>query len=329
MEPNRLRPEKRLGLQPENPGRDFLKIMTDNTPSTLAHRGTPYRQICAICFFALSGVLLFLSTPAPCLAPPPGEPARTTPDPKRLSLAISGAYEGAEKDIWWLAAKERSYRSPREIEQHIELDWLQGFNFRTIRRGDPSRKWVALTFDDGPHASTTPQLLKILKEYHAKATFFVVGMMAEANPELVLEESTEGHLLANHTYHHVNLTKIPEKYIAVELDACSLVLEHITGKRTRFFRPPGGDYNPLVSKLSENLGYTMVLWTDDPGDYASPGDRLVESRLLARISSGGIILLHDGVKETLEILPRILSILKAEGYSFVTVDAFLDSKPRW
>ncbi|NLH95519.1 MAG: polysaccharide deacetylase family protein [Synergistaceae bacterium] len=103
----------------------------------------------------------------------------------------------------------------------------------TKKRCSPNQKWVALTFDDGPHPNTTPRLLSILKAHHAKAIFFLVGMMAEAYPDLVLEEQQAGHLIANHTYHHVNLTKIHDNDVGTELEACRLVLQHITGEKPR------------------------------------------------------------------------------------------------
>ena len=244
------------------------------------------------------------------------------PDPGRLSMAISGAYEEAEKDPWWIAAKERADTLLKVTGKHVDLDWLRGFGDRTLKRGSPNRKWVALTFDDGPHPNTTPRLLSILKAHHAKATFFLVGMMAEAYPDLVLEEQQAGHLIANHTYHHVNLTKIHDNDVGTELEACGLVLQHITGQKPKFFRPPGGDYNPVVLKIAENLGYRMVLWTDDPGDYSNPGNQVIVSRLLKRLSQGGILVLHDGPLQTLDILPKILSSLEKEGYTLVTLEDY-------
>lgn len=284
-------------------------------------------RICLIFIAYINVFILLMQAPACALAADhenmPSGKTTIHFSPARLALAISGAYEGAEKDIWWRAAKERAYRSPADIERQSVLDLLHWFKFKPMKRGDPSKKMIAITFDDGPHPLTTPRILEILKEHGAKATFFVVGMMAEANPDLILEEAKGGHLIANHTYHHVNLTKIPREYIGIELKACELVIKHITGRKTMFFRPPGGDYNPFVSEVADKLGYTMVLWTDDPGDYASLGGQLLRSRLLSKISPGGIILLHDGLQETIDFLPQLLSILKAEGYTFVTVDAFL------
>ena len=101
------------------------------------------------------------------------------------------------------------------------------------------------------------------------------------------------------------------------------MLANITGAPPHLFRPPGGDYDKDVAEVSEALGYTIVLWTDDPGDYASPGDQVISKRLLARVSNSGIILIHDGIRQTLDVLPRIITYLKKRGFEFVTIDQML------
>ncbi len=188
------------------------------------------------------------------------------------------------------------------------------------RRGNPQERTLALTFDDGPHPVFTPRLLAILRRYHVKATFFVVGKMAQQHPELVRAEVAAGHLIGNHTFHHVNLTRIPDSEVRNEWLACQLVVKGITGQTMRYDRPPGGDWDASVVREAERLGLTTVLWTDDPGDYASPGDRKIETRVLDRINNGGIILLHDGIQQTLDVLPQIIEHLQSHGYRFVTVD---------
>jgi peptidoglycan/xylan/chitin deacetylase (PgdA/CDA1 family) len=190
-------------------------------------------------------------------------------------------------------------------------------------RGDKAKKRIAITFDDGPHPQFTPKILAVLKQHDTRATFFLVGEMAEKYPGLVRAEIAAGHNVGNHTYHHVNLTQIPEEFVATEIKACGLVLDNITGKAPHLFRPPGGDYNRLVAETAEAEGYVMVLWTDDPGDYASPGEKVIETRTLDSISNGGIILIHDGVQETVDVLPRIIEYLKAKGFQLVTIDELM------
>jgi peptidoglycan/xylan/chitin deacetylase (PgdA/CDA1 family) len=188
-----------------------------------------------------------------------------------------------------------------------------------LQHGNLKLKEVALTFDDGPHPQFTPQLLDLLRKYDIKATFFVVGKMAEKYPDLVKTEAEEGHVVGNHTYDHVNLTRIPQTQVQVEWQACSDVVKDILGKAPRYCRPPGGDFDGEVVAAAERCGLTTVLWTDDPGDYTSPGDGRIETRTLSRISNGGIILLHDGIQQTIDVLPQIIEHLQHRGYKFVTI----------
>jgi peptidoglycan/xylan/chitin deacetylase (PgdA/CDA1 family) len=219
---------------------------------------------------------------------------------------------------FWERAKAESYKSVGELlaQNHHEL--RKGLRYDKLFRGDPDIKAIALTFDDGPHPDFTPQILAILKRYGVKATFFVVGEMADKYPKGIRAEHEAGHVIGNHTYHHVNLTRIPLLEIATEWQACEDVVKSITGQTMRFCRPPGGDYDQDVILAAMALGLTTVLWTDDPGDYASPGDKLIERRVLDRIRNGGIVLLHDGVQQTIDILPQVIEHLLSRGYRFVT-----------
>lgn len=118
--------------------------------------------------------------------------------------------------------------------------------------------------------------------------------------------------------HHVSPVKIPREYVADEIKACGDVVRSVTGYAPRFFRPPGGEYDRRVAEASEALGYTMALWTDDPGDYASPGEEVILRRTLDSAAPGGILLLHDGVGQTVAVLPRLIRERKARGYEAAT-----------
>lgn len=228
-------------------------------------------------------------------------------------------------DRIWQAAQNEVYADVEELNRQDRAEAERGEHLRKLMRGDPSRKWIALTFDDGPHMGYTPKLLTILKRYNVKATFFVVGVKAEEAPYLVLDEIRAGHSIGNHTYHHVNLTRIPAHLVAAEIYACGDVLKTITGRSTHLFRPPGGDYSEDVGEMANILGYTLILWTDDPGDYARPGGYTIETRTLGHVSNGAVILLHDGIQETIDVLPTIIETLKKRGYRFVTVDEMLNA----
>jgi peptidoglycan-N-acetylglucosamine deacetylase len=232
----------------------------------------------------------------------------------------------AETDPHWEDARKIVARSVMDLYTQHGPELGKSATVHTLIRGDISKKEIALTFDDGPHPTYTPKLLAILKQFNAKATFFVVGEMAEKYPNLIRDEIAAGHSVGNHTYHHVNLTKISPEYVATEIKACGEVIRDITGKPPHLFRPPGGDFNRQVSMVSTALDYTTVLWTDDPGDYASPGEAVINSRLMSSVNNGGIILIHDGIQQTIDVLPKILKVLQERGYKFVTIDEMLAHK---
>lgn len=248
-------------------------------------------------------------------------PQNSSPNAKTITASLKMVR--AERDRYWLNARREVYRSVLELVAQQDSEADRGIHYAKFFHGDQSRKEVALTFDDGPHPKYTPQLLRILKEEDVPATFFVVGEMAEKHADLIRADVAGGHIIGNHTYHHVSLVKIPPEYIATEIKACGEVIESILGRPPHLFRPPGGEYDQDVAQAAEALGYKIVLWTDDPGDYASPGRDVIEQRTLDRVGNGGIILLHDGIQQTINILPDLIHKLKARGYRFVTIDDML------
>jgi peptidoglycan/xylan/chitin deacetylase (PgdA/CDA1 family) len=179
-------------------------------------------------------------------------------------------------------------------------------------------KEIALTFDDGPHPLFTPRLLAVLRNLHVPATFFVVGKMAERAPNLIREEVASGFDVENHTYHHVSLTKLPTEQALDEIEACGMVVEDITGRAPHLFRPPGGRFTAEVAADAAEMGYTTVLWTDDPGDYQSPPESVILARALRSARNGGILLLHDGIPATIDALPVLVADLRAQGYTIVS-----------
>jgi len=199
------------------------------------------------------------------------------------------------------------------------FDLEQDIKWNRMVRGSRSRKLVALTFDDGPHAGYTVKLLQVLKALHVKATFFLVGKQVDKFPSLVQMEALEGHELGNHTYDHVDLTQIPPELIGFELDECDRAIRRATGSSARFFRPPGGQFAPDVVREATRRHFITALWSDDPGDYSKPGADVVLQRTLDHLSNGSVILLHDGIPDTLSVLPTFVSEARRRGYEFVTM----------
>jgi peptidoglycan-N-acetylglucosamine deacetylase len=191
--------------------------------------------------------------------------------------------------------------------------------------GDPNSARAALTFDDAPHPLYEPLLLDTLRRNNVKATFFCIGRNAKAYPYFVRDMINQGHEIGNHTYHHVRLPQLPEAEVRDELEQANQTLEQISGTRIRFFRPPGGDYSPATLRISKSLGLTTAFWTDDPGDFDNLGDAALESRLIRKLRPGGIVLLHDNVIDTIQVLPAFLRTATRRGITLETLGALAKS----
>ena len=221
---------------------------------------------------------------------------------------------------FWNRAEKEDYKSPEELLAQNAREIRKSSAYSKLMRGDKRSKGIALTFDDGPHPAYTPQLLAILKKYRIKATFFVIGKMVEQYPDLILAEDTAGNQIGNHTYHHVNLKHVPLDEIALEWQACNAAVKSLIHKEMEYCRPPGGDYDADAITAAMDAGLKTVLWTDDPGDYTSPGDKVIEQRVMNQIKNGGIILLHDGIQQTIDMLPQIIETLQKRGFKFQTIE---------
>src|SRR6266404_4504067 len=206
---------------------------------------------------------------------------------------------------------------------------------------DLPAKSIVLTFDDGPHPRYTDEILAILKKYNARAFFFDVGknlgavnqsdVKLSANSNVSKRVLEAGHLLANHSYSHPDLTKLSPAERSKEIVNTSLLLEKVTGTKTTLFRPPYGAKNAAVLKEVEALGMTSILWTLDSLDWADPISESVAQRVLAQVATAkkGILLMHDIHKQSVAALPRILEELSKQGYTFLILqgDQFVPSTP--
>lgn len=199
---------------------------------------------------------------------------------------------------------------------------LQGSNeiakSRKIQSTDCKK--VALTFDDGPHPVYTEQLLDGLKDRGVHASFFVTGEHAALHPEIIKRMQEDGHLIGNHTYSHMQLRKDNRDAYKAELEQTNGVLEEITGQETVFVRPPYGSWD---KQFETELNMIPVLWSVDPLDWCSGSAACVEQRILANVSDGDIILLHDYYDTSVTAALTVVDALLEEGYEFVTVDEML------
>ncbi len=191
----------------------------------------------------------------------------------------------------------------------------------------PAKPRIALTFDDGPSARYTGEILDILAEYGVKATFFAVGVNAEKHPDLLRRVAAEGHEIGNHTYSHPHLQKMDEAKLAEELTRTAVLIESITGKCPTLFRPPEGVVTASVKTAALQGGYRLVLWTIDTRDWAKNAVGNIVSEVKAHVADGAIILFHDwvaGDSPTPAALRRVIPYLLEQGYDIVPVSALAD-----
>ncbi|GAA4259262.1 bifunctional polysaccharide deacetylase/glycosyltransferase family 2 protein [Dactylosporangium darangshiense] len=192
---------------------------------------------------------------------------------------------------------------------------------------------MALTFDDGPDPRWTPQLLDLLRQYHAHATFFVIGAQVNRYPELVRRMVAEGHEVGVHTFTHPDLSAEPEWRQRLELTLTANAIASATGRAPRLMRPPYSSTpdaldtaSTAVLRTAAGQGYLAVLADRDTRDWERPGaDAIVRAALAGPPGAGSVVMLHDGGGErsqTVEATRRILA--GGQATRFITVPAGLD-----
>ena len=157
-----------------------------------------------------------------------------------------------------------------------------------IKNNSNNSKEIALTFDDGPHPKETAKILDILKKYNAKATFFVVGKHVKWYPDSVIRASKEGHEIGNHTFTHPDISTLSNEQLKTEIKNCEDIIIEKTGKKPVLFRPPFGNYNErCLKELSQDLGYTVVLWSGvDAKDWRNPPASQIADKIIKNVKPG-------------------------------------------
>ena len=183
-------------------------------------------------------------------------------------------------------------------------------------------KVIALTFDDGP-GPYTAHLLDVLDQYGAKATFFLIGSKVSSQANVVRSSHARGHQLGNHSWSHPELPKLPVDQIAGEIDRTNDAIKQATGVTPAILRPPYGAVNGVVLEQLRLRGMSSILWSVDTRDWADRNSDIVCSRAVAGARPGAVILMHDIHQTSVGAVPCILSALKQQGYSFVTVQGLI------
>lgn len=262
-----------------------------------------------------------------------------------ISAKLPGHHSQPDSDSSQVKA---SILDPKETYSKVVAQWAKLDNLKILNlpvpvqfQGKTSRevklkvqekeapiKALALTFDDGPWPNTTSKILATLKQQKVKATFFVIGKHVKLYPQTLKQVVAEGHAIGNHTWSH-EYGSYSEAAAARELDETAKLVYKITGVNTALFRPPAGILNNGLVATAQEKKYAVITWSVDSKDWLTRGSTsqsLVES-VLKDVKPGGIILMHDGGGDrttTVQALPQIITQLKKQGYTFVTVPELME-----
>ncbi len=203
----------------------------------------------------------------------------------------------------------------------------------TTHGGAPGKPpQLALTFDDGPHPTYTPQILKILADHKARATFFTLGCWVAKYPDLVKQAAANGNEIGCHTWSHPDCTKLSSAAIRRQVQRWEAVAEPLIGGRVRHFRPPYGAVNARVRGVVNSMGYTVVMWSGETHDWRRPGAEAIYDRVMAAAREGAVILMHDGGgprNQTVAAVRRLVPALQAKDYRLVTLSELYSKGDVW
>ena len=249
-------------------------------------------------------------------------------------LAVVGLVAGCSSGVGPRSAIARSGlrlaaatgRSPRAISRPREASRP----IADVEDVTTTQHVVALTFDDGPDSRWTPSVLRILREEHATATFFVLGPAVLRHPDLVRTERDQGAEIGCHGWSHVVLMQRTARQLLDDYSRCVEAVHKVVGMRPRLVRPPYGLLMPVQFRELRDAGYVPVVWDVTAAPLAHPRQRVLS--LMRLVHPGSIVLLHDGRhdrRHELVALPLLIRELRSHGYTFVTVSQLLhDGNPQ-
>lgn len=277
--------------------------------------------LCAILFAGCTQAASNQSLPHASKAPSPAKQMKPqavpAPDKQAPTSRTPDLQDGPEKQV----------RKPHPMT----LSDLQAkYRSTFLLSGAPSKREIALTFDDAPDDQFTPQVLDILKQEGVRATFFVVGNRVQAHPEIVRRMVKEGHVIGNHSWNHPNLPKLSDAEFRSQILKTDQQIVPITGYLPTFVRPPYGNIseNQILWLASQHK--VIVNWDVDSLDWKGLSAEEVKTNVLAHIHPGAIVLQHSAggkgqdLSGTVQALPDIIRAIRSDGVKLVTIPELLD-----
>ncbi len=197
-------------------------------------------------------------------------------------------------------------------------------------KGDPMKKDIYLTFDNGYENGYTGKILDVLKKEKVPAAFFITGHYLESAPDLVKRMASEGHIIGNHSWHHPDMTTISDEKIIKELETVREGTEKLTGiKHMSYLRPPRGIFSERTIQVANKQGYVHIFWSLAFKDWnvdQQKGWKYSYDNIMKQIHPGAILLLHTVSKDNADALEKAIQDLKARGYTFKSLDDFMKTR---
>ena len=186
-----------------------------------------------------------------------------------------------------------------------------------------SDKKIAITFDVAWENSNTDELITILKDNDAKATFFITGDWCDRYPDDVKKFYDAGHEIENHSDQHPHVLGANVNDLIADTRECSRKIKMLTGEEPTLYRAPYGEFDDSLITTLDGMGMKVIQWDVDSVDWKKPSAADIKKKVLKGVKPGSILLFHNDLENTTEALPEILKNLKSQGYKFVTVNELI------
>jgi peptidoglycan/xylan/chitin deacetylase (PgdA/CDA1 family) len=219
--------------------------------------------------------------------------------------------------------EENNIIPPIEEEVIIPVDKESTSPSITVESEKEDKKMVALSFDDGPSKTLTPELLKILNDNNCTATFFVLGNKVQQYSDIIYEVYSAGNEIGNHSYDHSNFANLTNEEIKNQLSTTNEAVYEVTNEYPTFFRPP---YGSTTEKVKEAVNCPLALWSIDSNDWRKISDEEVINNVISSLEDGKIILMHDIHKRTIEVCKILIPQIKELGYDIVSIKELYEAK---
>lgn len=241
-----------------------------------------------------------------------------------LVILFGSAHYFYNTSLWWLLMPVLLFKLAIIFGS---ASIRSNFYIKAYSSGDTREKEIAITFDDGPHAEFTPQILQVLADYNVKATFFVIGKNIAGNEQILKQMDAAGHIIGNHTFSHSFFIDFKSKkgFIA-ELNDTMAAIYKATGWQVKLFRPPYGVTTPNLSAAAKELGYSVIGWNIRSLDTTADSGEKIAQRVKEQLMPGAVILFHDTSAKTVDVLKQTLNFAKENGFKVVSVEQLLKVK---